>query len=201
MAESLWKRGVSGERALVALGILLLVGEALHYGSQVSYLLDRPSHMPQGIPVAALACACHISTIVIALAFILRSPRLGTYGIVLWAFYPMQALLLDVFTGHMKDDWLRTGLPLMQLAGPVCLLVGLWAKRELLTAVGAAFLFFFVKGVINQVFGQPELQVTLMKLIGERTVHEHFMTINFIGLAVGVMVMAAAVMLRRSSSG
>jgi len=197
MAEPLWKRGVSGERALVVLGILLLISEALYYATQIANLQNPPPHMPRGIPVAGLACACHISTIIIAVAFILRSPKVGTYGIVLWAFYPMQALLLDIFTGHMKDDWLRTGLPLMQLAGPVCLAVGLWAKREILTAVGAAFLFFFVKGVINQVFGQPELQVTMVRLIGERTMHEHFMTINYIGLAIGVVVTAVAIWVRR----
>jgi hypothetical protein len=213
-ARSTTRPPLKADRALVAMGVLLLSTVVLHYAMDLVCVFNPQCHAPWP-PVARFACLCSVSAILVGVAMVLRSPRLGTYGVVFWLFFPLSSQFDDVLiplwwlirnqilTGMLEPNrlfqihWSMLYSPVLLVAGILCLASGLYVKRDLLFALGLALLAFFVKGTVNHLLGGPELQLWLDRLIGAPSVARHFMTINVVGLVLGVAVTGAGWWVRR----
>jgi len=205
---------VKAERALVAMGVILLATVLLHYTLDLVCLLSPRCHPPWP-PVARFACLCSVSAIVVGVAMVLRSPRIGTFGVVAWLFFPLSSQVDDLLyplwwiirnqllTGQIDPHrlfqihWSMLYSPVLLLAGTLCLASGLYVRRDLLFAFGVVLLAFFVKGMTNHLLGGPEIQLWLDRLLGSPSVARYFVPINIAGLVLGIGVTAAGWWVRK----
>lgn len=178
---------LNAERALAVVGVLLLLEAAVHYGDAI-LALTRPGYATQPGPhyVARLACLCTFSGVLLGVALIRRHHVVATYGLVLWAIYPLQAMVNDLLDPKLGWDILYKGPRLSMVAPFLVLAAGLLDKRHILLAVGLSMIGFWAKGMINQIFGAPEAQIVLVNALGERNFVELFSTLNWVALALGV---------------
>lgn len=192
---------VHANRVVVALGVLLLVVTAFQYYSAIDgivrpWIWPRPQHYY----VERLACACTLSSVLVGLAMVLRSPVIGTYGVVLWLLFPAQAMVHDLLDPRIFWEVALKGPKLPLFAAPLALLAGLVDRRHLLLAVGVSLVVFWAKGMVNHFWGEPEAQIILVEALGQRRFQDLFMTLNWIALGLGVPVSLAGWWLLRRLS-
>ena len=184
-------------RAMILIGVLLIALVAVHYWMDFACLNDPRCRLPAHT-ATRFACLCPLSGLLVGLAMVLQNRKLATYGVILWLMFPLGATLHQYFLGpRFGFEWPLAYQLVLLIAGPMCLVSGLMDRWHAMLAFGVSWLGFFAKGLLNHLLSDPELQIWFVALSGMQVMHDNFLTINLIGLAIGVVCTALGVMILR----